>query len=172
MGDHVVTVVIPSAAKRSSPTPSSYRLGAAPLCDAYRGVQRRKSHDRRSRAGQAGRSRYMGTAVRPLRVAQACDAVSLSPFEPRERAGSRVLARDSSARARVSRRAPSWTTPGVGRFGALLILAEIGDVLRFPDARHLVSYAGLAPSVHSSGGRTYHGRITKQGSPLLRWILV
>lgn len=65
-----------------------------------------------------------------------------------------------------------WTIPGVGRFGALLIWAEIGDVHRFPDARHLVSYAGLAPSVHSSGGRTYHGRITKQGSPLLRWILV
>jgi transposase len=49
-----------------------------------------------------------------------------------------------------------------------LILAEIGDVHRFPDTRRLVSYAGLAPS----GGRTYHGRITKQGSPLLRWILV
>ena len=65
-----------------------------------------------------------------------------------------------------------WSIPGVGRFGALLILAEIGDVRRFPDARHLISYAGLAPSVHSSGGRTYHGRITKQGSPLLRWILV
>ena len=32
-----------------------------------------------------------------------------------------------------------WTIPGVGRFGALLILAEIGDVHRFPDARRLVS---------------------------------
>jgi hypothetical protein len=30
MGDHVVTVVIPSAAKRSSPIPPSYRLGATP----------------------------------------------------------------------------------------------------------------------------------------------
>ena len=65
-----------------------------------------------------------------------------------------------------------WTIPGVAGFGALLIWAEIGDVHRFPDARHLISYAGLAPSGHSSGGRTYHGRITKQGSPLLHWILV
>ena len=65
-----------------------------------------------------------------------------------------------------------WTIPGIGRFGVLLIWAEIGDVRRFPDARHVIAYAGLALSVRSSGGRTYHGRITRQGSPLLRWILV
>jgi transposase len=34
-----------------------------------------------------------------------------------------------------------------------------------------VAYAGLAPSTHSSGGTTYHGGITKQGSPYLRWIV-
>ena len=63
------------------------------------------------------------------------------------------------------------TIPGISFFSALLIVSEIGDVSRFPDAYHLVSYAGLAPSTHSSGGTTYHGRITKQGSPELRWIL-
>jgi len=85
----------------------------------------------------------------------------------------RLIEREIRQRVRQSPEARRlWSIPGVGRFGALLILAEIGDVHRFPDARHLISYAGLAPSVHSSGGRTYHGRITKQGSPLLRWILV
>ena len=64
------------------------------------------------------------------------------------------------------------TIPGVGAFSALLILAEVGEIRRFPDARHLVSYAGLAPSVHSTGGHTRYGHITKQGSPWLRWILV
>ena len=43
---------------------------------------------------------------------------------------------------------------------------------RFPDAKRLCSYAGLVPSIYSSGSKTYHGRITKQGSRWLRWILV
>ena len=54
----------------------------------------------------------------------------------------------------------------------LLILSEIGDVTRFPDSRHLCSYAGLVPSVHASGGKTRLGRLTKHGSKWLRWILV
>jgi transposase len=64
------------------------------------------------------------------------------------------------------------TIPGISYYSALLILSEIGEVERFPNARKLCSYAGLVPSVHSSGGRTYHGSITKQGSKWLRWILV
>jgi transposase len=63
------------------------------------------------------------------------------------------------------------TIPGISFFSALLIGSEIGDVSRFPDAYHLISYAGLVPSTHSSGDTTYHGRITKAGSPELRWIL-
>ncbi len=64
------------------------------------------------------------------------------------------------------------TMPGIGAYSALLILSEIGDVHRFPDSRHLCSYAGLVPSVHASGGQTRLGRLTKQGSKWLRWILV
>lgn len=64
------------------------------------------------------------------------------------------------------------TMPGIGAYSALLILSEIGDVHRFPDSRHLCSYAGLVPSVHASGGKTRLGRLTKQGSSWLRWILV
>lgn len=64
------------------------------------------------------------------------------------------------------------TLPGVGHYTALLILAEIGDIARFPDPKHLVSYAGLAPKVHASGGHIYTGHISKQGSRWLRWILV
>jgi transposase len=63
------------------------------------------------------------------------------------------------------------TIPGVSFYSALLLISEIGDVDRFPDSAHLVSYAGLASSTHSSGGSTYHGRITKAGSPYLRWVL-
>ena len=62
--------------------------------------------------------------------------------------------------------------PGVSTFSALVILAEIGDVNRFPDEKKLFSYAGLIPSVHKSGDKVYYGHITKQGSKYLRWILV
>jgi transposase len=61
---------------------------------------------------------------------------------------------------------------GVGRYTAMLIIAEIGDVHRFPTARHLCSWAGLAPSVRSSDGKARLGHITHQGSPALRWALV
>jgi transposase len=64
------------------------------------------------------------------------------------------------------------TIPGISYYSALLIVSEIGDVNRFSSARKLCSYAGLVPSVHSSGGKTRYGSITKQGSKWLRWILV
>jgi transposase len=61
---------------------------------------------------------------------------------------------------------------GVGRYTAMLIIAEIGDINRFPTARHLCSWAGLTPSVRSSDGKARLGHITRQGSPALRWALV
>ncbi|MGH7773503.1 MAG: transposase [Candidatus Binatia bacterium] len=64
------------------------------------------------------------------------------------------------------------TMPGIGAYSALLILSEIVDIKRFPDSRHLCSYAGLVPSVYASGGKTRLGRLTKQGSKWLRWISV
>ncbi len=62
--------------------------------------------------------------------------------------------------------------PGIGWYGALTILAEIGDVHRFPDAQHLAAYAGLVPSVHQSANSCFYGHISKQGSKYMRWILV
>ena len=62
--------------------------------------------------------------------------------------------------------------PGIGHVSALTIMAEIGDISRFANAKKLQSYAGLVPSVYSSGGHTRNGAITKQGSRWLRWILI
>ncbi|MFO8013375.1 MAG: IS110 family transposase [Phycisphaerae bacterium] len=61
---------------------------------------------------------------------------------------------------------------GIGPYSALLIVAELGEVDRFGDARQVGAYAGLTPRVHQSGERAWHGQITKQGSRWLRWILV
>lgn len=63
------------------------------------------------------------------------------------------------------------TIPGIGYYTALLLVAEIGDINRFPDAEKLCSYAGLVPSVHQSGNKTVYGSITKQGSKWIRWAL-
>lgn len=56
------------------------------------------------------------------------------------------------------------TIPGISFFSALLIVSEIGEIERFEDSSSLVGYSGLAPSTHSSGGKTYHGPIMKTGS--------
>jgi transposase len=61
---------------------------------------------------------------------------------------------------------------GIGRYSALLIVAEIGEPGRFKDGRKVGAYAGLTARVHQSGSHCYRGSITRQGSPWLRWILV
>jgi len=61
---------------------------------------------------------------------------------------------------------------GIGPVLALTIRAEIGDIRRFPTGAHVASYAGLVPRVDMSAGRYRYGRITRRGSPWLRWALV
>lgn len=62
--------------------------------------------------------------------------------------------------------------PGFGPVFSVTLRAEIGTITRFPDGRHLASYAGLVPRVAQSGARRWTGRITKAGSPWLRWALI
>jgi transposase len=64
------------------------------------------------------------------------------------------------------------TIPGIGKFFALLIVNEIGDIGRFRNKNKFASYAGLVPSVYASGGRIVHGRIVKSGNKYLRWALI
>lgn len=62
--------------------------------------------------------------------------------------------------------------PGLGKFLALVVVAEIDRIERFPSPKKLAAYAGLVPSTYASGERVYHGRLTKQGNKYLRWALV
>lgn len=64
------------------------------------------------------------------------------------------------------------TIPGIGEYSAMMLLAEIGEVERFGSKEALCSYAGLVPRVRESAGKAVRGRITRQGSPWLRWIMV
>jgi transposase len=61
--------------------------------------------------------------------------------------------------------------PGIGEYGANIILAEIGDIGRF-DRKALYSFAGLVPRVRESADKSWHGPITRAGSSRLRWIMV
>jgi transposase len=63
------------------------------------------------------------------------------------------------------------TLPGVGEFTALVMVAEIGGITRFPSARKLASWAGLTPTVRGSDLHVRHGHISKQGSVWLRWAM-
>jgi len=63
------------------------------------------------------------------------------------------------------------TLPGVGELTALVMLAEIGDISRFPSARKLASWAGLTPTVRGSDRTVRRGHISKQGSAWLRWAM-
>ena len=62
--------------------------------------------------------------------------------------------------------------PGIGRFLSVLIRWETDDIHRFPDAKHFVSYTGLAPSTYASSSRLVHGPLTKQGNKWLRWAFI
>jgi transposase len=62
--------------------------------------------------------------------------------------------------------------PGIGPTLAAVFCVEIGDVHRFTGARQLCSWAGLTPRHRESDTTVHRGRITKQGSTLVRWAAV
>ena len=64
------------------------------------------------------------------------------------------------------------TQPGVGANTALAFVLTIGDASRFRRGKQVASYLGLIPREESSGGRQKLGAITKQGSRLVRSLLV
>ncbi len=62
--------------------------------------------------------------------------------------------------------------PGIGEKIAATIISEIGEIDRFNGAKKLVAFAGIDPSVYSSGKFTASvNRITKRGSWRLRHAL-
>ena len=64
------------------------------------------------------------------------------------------------------------THPGVGPVTSLAFVLMVGPAARFQRSKQLVSYLGLNPCEHSSGGKQKLGAISKQGNPMLRGLLV
>lgn len=83
---------------------------------------------------------------------------------------------------RIKELLPSWSLGpivaalrcfrGLDVVSAATFVASVGDLTRFDSPRQLMSYLGLTPSEHSSGGKTYRGRITKTGNREARRMLV
>ncbi len=64
------------------------------------------------------------------------------------------------------------TAPWFGKFFSVLVAVEIEDIKRFEEVRKLNAYAGMIPLTHSSGERSFDGKIIKAGNRWLRWAVV
>jgi transposase len=64
------------------------------------------------------------------------------------------------------------TIPGIGPVLGAVLVAEIGEVTRFGSAEKLTCWAGMTPLHRESDTTVHRGRITKQGSRLVRWAVV
>ena len=62
--------------------------------------------------------------------------------------------------------------PDVGNYTALIIASAIDRINRFNSSEKISAYAEIVPSVRSSADTVHHGRITRRGDNILRWILV
>jgi transposase len=87
----------------------------------------------------------------------------------------RRLAPIESEPRRLARRQPGCRAPmrhhGIGEPTAPTILSELGDATRLSASRKAVGCAGLDVGVHRSDRRSRAGKLTRQGSPQLRWAL-
>jgi transposase len=134
---------------------------AAALADLAVGQLRRKLPDLEQALTGRMRAHQRFMLVQHLSLIDALDAqiatvsdeiaARLDPFEPQ------LVALDSM--------------PGIGRWSAEVILAEIGpDMDRFPTPGHLASWAGMCPGHDESAGKQRSGKIRK-GSPWWRVTL-
>jgi transposase len=93
-----------------------------------------------------------------------------------------ATARVGRLTARLAERVAAWDRAplvtalqalrGVDLVSAATLVAEVGDFRRFRTASELMSFVGLVPSEHSSGGSRRQGRITRTGNGHVRRILV
>jgi transposase len=93
-----------------------------------------------------------------------------------------ATARVDRLTARLAERVATWEQAplvtalqalrGVELVTAATLVAEVGDFRRFASAAELMSFVGLVPSEHSSGGSRRQGRITRTGNGHVRRILV
>ena len=81
----------------------------------------------------------------------------------------RAVQQEAESRADAVR---LMTHPGVGPVTALAFVLTLGPMARFQRSKQVVSYLGLNPKERSSGDKQHTYSISKQGNPMMRWLLV
>ncbi len=119
---------------------------------------------------QAGREELEKLPLLPYaserrkRLLEALDAVEAELVELDRRVSEEARRRPEAVKL--------MTHPGVGPVTALAMVLTLGPAERFGSGKQVGSYFGLIPSEESSGGKQRLGRISKQGSSFLRFLLV
>src|SRR5262245_26415090 len=142
------------------------------LLNVVRGLARQQRIERRPRAllNRRGWDELTAAGLSPaLREV-------VSAYEATVQAANRALAALDGQLTQRARRDPRVarleTMPGVGPVSAQTLVAAVDTITRFPSAKKLMAYAGLAPSVRASGEGVEYGRITKQGRSEIRAVWV
>jgi hypothetical protein len=99
-------------------------------------------------------------AAKPTAMVDAIEA----QIAPLERELRRLARRQTGCRALMR-------LYGMGELTSLVTLCELGDVQRLSASRKAVRLAGIDIGVHRSDRRARAGKLTRQGSPQLRWAL-
>jgi transposase len=103
-------------------------------------------------------------AERRQRLLEGLDGLEADLVELNRRVDEEVRKRPEAMRLR--------THPGVGPVTALAMVLTLGPAERFASGKDVGSYFGLIPREDSSGGKQRLGKISKQGSSFLRFLLV
>ena len=121
----------------------------------------RDIEDKRTRARARERGRSIGSSC-----------IDLFPGVSPPACGRAAVRRRGQGSTRRVDRAAAAGPSRVGPILAAVFVAEIGDITRFRRPAQLACWAGLTPNHHESDTTVHRGRITKQGSRLVRWAAV
>jgi transposase len=124
-----------------------------------------------SEAGLLDQSWWEGqksiSALEKLQIRQ--ELALLDEVEKQKAAVDEELQRQSTSSMWGKQALQIMQLPGVGFVVAMTVLAAIGDISRFENAKQLVGYAGIGAGVHDSGKTHKEKKITKKGRRELRW---
>lgn len=176
-GDLLPTVWIPPAALREARELVRHRITLVWLRSAVRNrllsmLARRNLQPTRVKSWltQSGQRELRALALAPSPATIRDDSLTLLPLlDAQIRRLDAELVQRWGDDPRVQR---LTTIPGIGPFIAIVLVLELGDIARFPSAKHVASYIGLTPRVRASADRVRSGHITREGNRLLRWVLV
>lgn len=119
---------------------------------------------------QAGRAQLESFALAPWTARRRHDLLQLlDQLTPQIAELSQAVEQEAQRRPEVQR---LMTHPGVGPITALAFVLVLGTPDRFRCGKQVGSYLGLIPCEDSSGGKQRLGHLSKQGSTLLRYLLV